>query len=749
LQAQISSIERMKRLFSLCLAAFLPLAAFSQVVEKTDTLQAARVTTDRMEIDRSATQTGLQRLDASKISRGFALFNSPDVIKTLQALPGVAAGTELASGMYVHGGDGTDNLFLLDGVPVYQVSHMIGLFSAFNSDLVENVDFYKSGFPARYGGRGSSVVDVKTRDGSFEKAHGGFSIGLIDGRLFSEGPIGKSGRTSYIVGVRRTWLDLLTRPALAWVNAKSRKEYGFDNSESVKASYNFTDFNARLTHRFENAGTLRANFCMSRDYLPVNYADRCRYYEEEAKKTYNSTTDIGLDLDWGNILGSLGWEKDFSKELHGEVLAYLTRNIGDITLAFTDSDSKNRLTEKLSEGVTAHVVDAGLKATGIWRPCAGHTVRFGANASRTTYTPSRWSEISYKAPSLDTLIRDGGSVGFSAMQAAAFAEDEFDLLPWLKVNTGLRYALFSSSGKTWHSLEPRLALKAQCGRTTNVKLSYAEMSQPEHKIATSYLDFPTNTWLPSTSVIMPMRTRELAGGFYSEVAKGFNASVEGWYKTLENLYEYCGSNMLYPAIEKWESEFTRGRGRSWGAEVSLEYETDKLFTALYYTLSWSQRYFTQIWRDWYPDRNDNRHKITVSANYHFTSRLDGYVAWNWHSGSYITAGTYLKRNDGTFDDEWGFDGDEVYDRPNNLQLPDYHRMDVGLNFNKTTRRGNQATWNLSVYNAYSRMNAIFAYLGDEEKWDPEKQYYVSTGRTVGKAVGLIPMIPTFGYTLKF
>lgn len=733
----------------LCLAALLPSAAFSQVVERTDTLRAARVTSDKVEIDRSATQTGLQRLDASKLNRGFALFNSPDVIKTLQSLPGVASGTELASGMYVHGGDGTDNLFLLDGVPIYQVSHMIGLFSAFNSDLVESVDFYKSGFPARYGGRGSSVVDVRMRDGNFEKAHGGFSIGLIDGRLFSEGPIGKSGRTSYIVGVRRTWLDLLTRPALAIVNARQRKKYGFDNSEEVAASYNFTDFNARLTHRFENDGTLRASFCMSRDFLPVDYHDRFNYYDESDGRVWKDNTHVGMDLDWGNILGSLSYGKDFSKTLHGEAMAYLSRNIGDITLGFTEEDEKAGTRQSISEGVTAHVVDAGIKASGVWRPAAGQTLRFGAQASRTTYTPSRYSEIHITASPLDTLLKEGGSTGFSAVQAAAFAEDEFDLLPFLKVNAGLRYSLFSSGGKTWHSLEPRLALKAQCGRTTSVKMSYAEMSQPEHKIATSYLDLPTNTWLPSTSVIRPMRTRELAGGVYSEVQKGFNVSLEGWYKTMDNLYEYCGSNLLYPAVEKWESEFIPGKGRSWGAEVSLEYETERLFTSLYYTLGWSQRYFSEIWRDWYPDRNDNRHKITVSASYHFTKRLDGYIAWNWHSGSYITAGTYLKRFDGATDTGWGQVGDEVYDRPNNLQLPSYHRLDVGLNFNKKTRRGNEACWNLSVYNAYNRMNAIFAYLGDEEKWDASKNCYVYTGRKVGKAVGLVPVIPTFGYTLKF
>ena len=195
----------MKRLLiciALAFSAFLP--AFGQEIERVDTLREIRITADKVRLDRAATQTGLQRIDGALLRRGFAFFNTPDIIKTLQMMPGVAGGTELMSGLYVHGGDGTDNLFLLDGVPLYQVSHLVGLFSSFNSDLVEEVDFYKSGFPARYGGRMSSVVDVRTREGNFDEFHGTFALGLIDGRIQVEGPIIK-GTTSFNVGLRRTW----------------------------------------------------------------------------------------------------------------------------------------------------------------------------------------------------------------------------------------------------------------------------------------------------------------------------------------------------------------------------------------------------------------------------------------------------------------------------------------------------------------------------------------------------------------
>lgn len=190
-----------------------------QAQELQDTLTAARVSADRMRTV-MRTQTGLTRLSAEGLNTGFAVFSTPDLIKTLQLLPGVASGTELMSGLFVHGGTGGDNLLLLDGSSIYNTSHLIGLFSAFNSDVVDGVDFYKSGFPARYGGRLSSVVDVTTRDGDLYEYHGTFSLGLIDGRLQYEGPLVR-GKTSFQFGLRRTWMDTITIPAIAYVNQRN------------------------------------------------------------------------------------------------------------------------------------------------------------------------------------------------------------------------------------------------------------------------------------------------------------------------------------------------------------------------------------------------------------------------------------------------------------------------------------------------------------------------------------------------
>ena len=226
-----------------------------------DTLTASRITS-YIDRDLNTTQTGLTKIDGKAFNRGFAVLSSPDVIKTLQILPGVASGTELLSSLYVHGGDGSDNLFLLDGVPVYQVSHLAGIYSAFNTDAVESLDFFKSGFPARFGGRTSSVVDMATKQGSFDTYSGTFSIGLINAQMQYGGPILK-GKTSFSVALRRSWLDTFSWPIFKFIVSTDNDKYS--------GNYQLYDVNLNLTHKFSEKSILSLNFYDGKDIL--NYGN--------------------------------------------------------------------------------------------------------------------------------------------------------------------------------------------------------------------------------------------------------------------------------------------------------------------------------------------------------------------------------------------------------------------------------------------------------------------------------------------
>lgn len=720
--------------------------------ELRDTLSASRVTADKLHRDNS-TQTGLIRLDAKKLTRGYAVFSTPDIIKTLQTLPGVATGTELLSGLYVHGGDGSDNLYLLDGVPLYQVSHLAGLFSSFNTDVVDNLDFYKSGFPARYGGRLSSVVDVTTRDGDMNDYHGSFSIGAIDGRFQIEGPIVK-GKTSFNFGIRRTWLDAITIPVIAYANKKLAED---EIEQKAFGHYQMNDTNFKLTHLFSNDSKFVFNFYYGSDALRIGENETEHYniypdggngyiYDDEYNiigyqdpiESHSGDDVYDIGVRWGNVVTSANWQKKWSEKLASSLSAFYTVSRGkiavDIDMWGWNSIDKCDSHEIIKDSNISRIDDFGINANFDWLPSANQHVRYGGTVQSHIYNPSRsfsWEEFSGKSKIYGSAQAD--TARYSGIEAGVFAEDEINFSDRLKGNFGLRYSLYSSPGKVWHSLEPRAAIKWQMNDELALKASYAEMSQFSHLVSCMYLDLPTNCWMPSTGDIRPMKSRQVAGGLYTSFTPEMNFNVEFYYKTMDHLLEYSGTGVILPPLTQWETSFVEGKGRAYGAEFEWSYDWENTNLTAYYTLSWSKRKFDDFYAYWYLDRNDNRHKITLSASHTFKHGFELYGSWNYHTGNKVTFPTYVKVVDG-----YSY-GEELYDRPNNTKLPDYHRLDLGLNWHRTTKKGREAIWNLSIYNAYCRLNPIMATLD----YDYEEETYHGT------AYGIIPIIPTFSYTLKF
>lgn len=729
-------------------------ATIQELDEKADTIKAATIT-GKMDRDMNFTQTGLTKLDGAVFRRGFAVLSAPDVLKTLQALPGVASGTEMLSNLYVHGGDGSDNLFLLDGVPLYQICHLGGIFSAFNTDVIEDLDFYKSGFPARYGGRTSSVVDITTKDGSFSDYSGSFSVGLLEGRVRFDGPILKD-KTSFNIALRRSWADVVMYPACWIMNAR-------DESEGLKrmAGYSFTDANAKITHRFRDGSLLTANVYGGHDGLKFRQTDG---------------NDLGNNLDgydddftrmkmsWGNVLTSVNWRKEFSDNLSLKLCGYWSGSRSKVVYDegyeydYTILKSGEHFREDYCVSLTNRSVlnDTGVTADLDWKAGRNHHLRFGGSYIWHNYRPEYIydeTDIYNGHNDIDEHQRD--TVRANGHEISVYAEDEMRLTDWLKANVGLRNTVYVTSSRAFNSLEPRMALKFQCGPSVSIKASYSEMSQFSHQVSSTYLDLPTNSWLPSGSTVSPMRSRQVAGGVYSRLPHDLHLNVEGWYKTLDNLIEYSGMNTFFPKLTDWENNFKVGRGRSYGMEVDFGYETKNLSVNAFYTLSWTQRFFEDIWPEWYRDRNDNRHKLTIQANWRLNEKWEFYGAWNYHSGNRMSVATqYVKNVYETGDehslDNWGdmlFPSHQMwlYEEPNNVKLPDYHRLDLGMNVHIKTKRGNESVWNLSIYNVYCRINPIYAYV------ELVKGSGADFGKTIfkGVGVGVIPIVPTFSYTLKF
>ena len=705
------------------------------IEEQHDTINESIVTAQTSK-ELNTTQTGFQKLDKIVFERGYAMFSSPDVIKAIQQLPGVASGTELLSGMYVRGGDGSDNLYLLDGVPLYQVSHLGGIFSSFNTDVLESLDFYKSGFPARYGGRLSSVVDVKTKDGDFREYHGLASIGLLDGRLQFEGPIIKD-KTSFNIGLRRSWLDVLTVPTT----------YLISDLEDVKLrlKYAFWDLNANLTHKFSDENKLTLRIYGGRDKAKFGQARDHKYFEGEEDLS-GSMYDFEWGLGWGNFVTSLNWDYRFNPSHEMSAKVYFSRYGSLFSMydycEYRGDDGKVEQYSISDNRNSSQTSDIGFRADFSYRPNASHHIRYGTLLQYHFYSPEH-TIFNYEeyAPVVTKDENKSYSNHAESFEPAVYIENEMTLSDWFTANVGLRYSSVWAQNKVYHNIQPRAALRFAVGDNTSIKMSYSEMAQNNHLVSSNYLSLPTSFWMPSTDKIAPSKSRQLSAGVYFNLPHNIKFNVEGYGKTMDNLLEFRGKWGIYPPIHLWEESLVVGKGRSWGVESELSWADSKTSLTAYYTLSWSQRFFEDFYQFWYKDRNDNRHKLTLTGTRRIGKKFEVYASWNYHSGGWMTS-----QSQAIWEGEVGKWPEMFFSYPNNLQVPDYHRLDLGCNFHKTTKRGNESIWNLSFYNAYCRINPIIAYVAERYDFTEEN---LAGFNFVGQAFGIIPIIPSFSYTLKF
>lgn len=679
------------------------------------------------------TQTGKVSLTARELRREYSLLSSPDVVKVIQNLSGVASGTEVTSGLYVHGGANDENLFLLDGTPLYQVNHLGGLFSSFNTDVIKNIDFYKSGFPARYGGRLSSVVDVRTKDGDMTAWHGTVSVGLIDGRVQVEGPIVKN-RTSVNVGLRRTWLDLISVPAFALRNRNS--------PDDVSLRYAFHDFNARITHIFSDRSRADISFFSGDDTFKARDSSRRPGFEADDENTR-------VDLRWGNITAAFNWKYRFSPKLFAVFTAIYTRNRSkqgymETYNTFDETDGSVATTSHTENHSLSTINDFGARMEFDYSMDRHNHIRAGASYLRHFFRPQSFAsnDFSGDASQTDTVARSL-SHSLNGHELTVYAEDNISIGERWTLNAGAHVALFNIPGKTYASFEPRLALRYRVSEILTLKASYTRMSQFMHQLSNSYLNLPTDYWIPSTAAVGPSHSLQYAAGVYLMMSGGLRLSAEGFYKSMRKLMEYDGGNSLTPPVDDWESHIRRGRGRAYGMELEAAYSNSRLSASASYTLSWNRRLFPSFHQGWYPDKFDNRHKINLTASYKFSDRIDAYAGWTFHSGNRMTVPQQLAPAPDVpvpggvpampvQPEVW------IYEKPNNLTLAPYHRLDLGVNFRKTTSRGHESVWNISIYNAYCRMNPFLA-----------KLEIMPDGSVRGKSTAVFPIIPSFSYTYRF
>ncbi len=698
-------------------------------------------------------ETGRVKIRGEDIHKVPSLFGEQDLVKYIQLLPGVAQGTEGFSGPIVRGGNVDENLYLLDGNPLYNAHHLLGLFSTFNTDAVKTANFYKGSFPARFGGRLSSVLDVRTKDGDMQEYHGTFSVGLISSRLHVEGPIWRD-RTSLSISLRRTYIDLVAKPFVDLQNKKEREANPQGNYDEVKPSYYFYDINAKVNHKFSDRDRLYLSFYLGEDRFSVR--NKSTYtYKSGPLGTTRLHEDIHLRSNWGNGLISLGWNHLYGPTLFSNTTLYYGQYKSRVLTDMRSEemrDGKVTTDPQVNFALNSGIKDLGLRSDFEYRPANKHYIRFGLDGIAHRFSPSaekiEVTNISEETlPQTDRLAKSNKDETIRSHEVALYAEDEMTLTPSLSANIGARASLLRVESRTYLSLEPRLSLHYKIIPSVSAKASYAEMSQSVHLLQSTAISLPTDLWVPVTARIKPMRSHQAVLGLYWEQG-GYEASLEGYYKYMHHQIAYRDGAPMYLSDSNWQERVAMGNGQSYGMELLLRKNAGKITGWLSYTLSWSNRLFPggEVNNGKpFPDKYDNRHKINIVGQYSFGKHADLSAAWIMSSGNRMTIPTGIKKN---------MQGEEVeyVTSRNNFQMPLYHRLDLSANFYRTTKKGHRHIWNISVYNAYMHHNPLLINTSleyHEMMQQAPDNGQTSTVRQKITSIALFPIIPSVSYTYKF
>ncbi|MDD4516268.1 TonB-dependent receptor [Massilibacteroides sp.] len=683
---------------------------------------------ERSETGINAVQMGAIDVPLEIIKSTPALFGEADVMKAVQMLPGVQSGTEGMSGIHVRGGGPDENLILLDGVPLYNVDHMFGFFSVFTPEAVKKVSLYKGSFPARFGGRLSSVIDVRTNDGDMKNYHGMLGIGLVSSKFQFEGPI-KEDQTSFNISGRRSYLDLLAKPFMP---------------EDESFSYFFYDFNAKINHRFNDRSRLFLSFYNGRDQMDSEFKDNSDTYISEDKTV----------LKWGNLSSALRWNYQLNSKIFSNTTLAYTRYrflANSITKdKYTPQNLENNYDSEYKSGIN----DLAANFDFDYHPSPAHQVKFGTGYLYHQFNPEVETSRIYNNEDGDVVDTTYQSVGNSRLHAhelSVYAEDNIKLNDKLSINLGLHASAFNVQGKTYASLQPRLSAKYQVNNDWSFKTAYTQMSQYIHLLSSYTITMPTDLWVPATKDIKPMHAHQYSvGGYYTGI-KGWEFSAEAYYKDMNNILEYKDGASFMGNSHNWEQKVEMGKGRSYGVELMAQKTIGKTTGWIAYTLAKSERKFDKGGinnGEWFPYRYDRRHHVNLTLSHKFSDKIDVGAYWEFYTGGTTTLAeekTVIIRPENNSSFYWrDISESEYIQKRNNYRMPSSHRLNVGINFHKKTKHG-MGTWSLSVYNIYNAMNPTFLYKDTEydESVSPAKT------KTVLKKVTILPFIPSVSYTYKF
>ena len=643
-------------------------------------------------------QIGVQKIDIAEMAKTPVLFGERDIIKSIQLLPGVKSEGDGSSGYQVRGGTSSQNLIQLDGATVYNAGHLMGIFSTFNDDALTNASLYKGQIPAQFGGGTSSVFDISTKTGAMNAFHVNGSIGLLSAKLNVEGPIVKD-KLSFFAAARRSYIDLLL---------KGSKDF----KDNVM---NFYDLNAKLSWRISDGDMLSLSFFKGKD---------------------NMGMDDLMDMDWGNTSVALRWFHRFNDKLHAGTSLSWSDYSSDIGMEVLNTNHE----------MDGYIRQLTFKESLTWLPTDRHTVNIGLQSALISLKSAEWqiNDLHEKEK------RD-------AWENSIWINDEWKMTDRMTFMAGLRFNAFSVLGgspyysldgdgnitetldygngsfvKTHLTLEPRFSVHYRLGERHSLKAGFSRNSQNIHAIRNSSMSMPFDRYTMSSNLTEPQTANQISVGYIGLTAdRKYELSVEGYYKRIDNVYDYRDGKSFNSEIEI-ERLLQGGKGRAYGAELCLRKNSGRLTGWIAYTLSWAENKIEGINNNrWYTAGNDRRHDLSIVAMYDLSRHWNFSATWKYNTGQALTAPSAKY--------EIGGDTYYYYAERNGYRAPAYHRLDFSFTHTKQVGRYTRQ-WSFGLYNAYNRYNPyIITFENDDTKPSGTKTVQYS----------LFGIIPSVSFNFKF
>jgi len=679
-------------------------------------LEIDEVIVSSQKTTRSLQRLGQHRLPTSQIEKIPMVLGETDLLKAYQMLPGVQSGIEGTAGMVVRGSDPGQNLILLDGVPVYNASHLFGLFSVFDTDAIKSSTLIKGAFPARYGGRVSSVLDIRMKEGNNQELKGVVSIGLISSKIMLEGPIIK-GKTSFLVSARRTYIDLLSYPYQRLLNGKD-----------ALWKYNFHDLNLKLNHiaNDKNRFYLSIYNGMMFYSFSAKYCDFDNTLQSEEKNGFN----------WGNLTATFRWNYQPGRRLFCNTTLIYSQYVFS-THSYTKLTDNRDFTGKssvLDLNFNSGIVDYGTTIDFEYMLKQNHQLRFGALFTHHRFMPGvnivDFNDLGGLLKA-DTI---NNSKDLYDNEFATYLESEWNISTEWMLQAGLRCNSFFTDTKTYLSIEPRIFLKYMPSSRSWFGLAYSRTSQNIHLLTNSSVGFPTDQWMPITDRVKPTLANQYNLSYNQGIGDSYSFSTELFYKDMDNVIEYRENANLK---NDWQDIVEQGKGEVYGIELLLNKEKGKLTGWIAYTLSKSDRIFSTI-NDGivFPYKYDRRHDFKIVMMYPLGKRVDVGINWVFTTGNAVTlplertiSATSLDNLFYGYEYSWEV---YTYNQKNNFRMPNYQRLDITFNLHKRLRHFDR-TLSFGMYNVYARQNALY--------------YDFFEGKL--RSNSYITYMPSINYTLRF